>query len=129
MPCLNEASTLKGCICEAQSAIARLGLDAEVLIADNCSTDGSPEIAAGCGARVIRVAERGYGAALIGGIHAANGKYILMGDCDGSYDFAHPDLFVEALRHGASFVVGDRFAGGIEPGAMPWSHRWGKTRP
>ena len=125
MPCLNEASTLKGCICEAQSAIARLGLDAEVLIADNGSTDGSPEIAAGCGVRVIRVAERGYGAALIGGIHAANGKYILMGDCDGSYDFAHPDLFVEALRRGASFVVGDRFAGGIEPGAMPWSHRWG----
>ena len=125
MPCLNEAETLAFCIGEAQSAVGRLGLDAEVLIADNGSTDGSAEIAAGCGARVVSVSERGYGAALIGGTKAAKGKYIIMGDCDGSYDFAHPDLFVQELRKGAGLVVGDRFKGGIQPGAMPWSHRWG----
>ena len=125
MPCLNEAETLAFCIGEAQSAVGRLGLDAEVLIADNGSTDGSAEIAAGCGARVVSVSERGYGSALIGGIKAAEGKYIIMGDCDGSYDFAHPDLFVQELRKGAKLVMGDRFKGGIEPGAMPWSHKWG----
>ena len=125
MPCLNEAATLAFCINEAQNAIARLNLDAEVLIADNRSTDGSPEIAIQSGARVVTVSERGYGAALIGGIKAARGKYIIMGDCDGSYDFAHPDQFVEALRKGAKLVMGDRSKGGIEPGAMPWSHKWG----
>ena len=125
MPCLNEAETLAFCIGEAQSAIGRLHLDAEVLVADNCSTDGSADIAAGCGVRVVSVSKRGYGSALIGGIKAAEGKYIIMGDCDGSYDFAHPDLFVQELRKGAKLVMGDRFKGGIEPGAMPWSHKWG----
>ena len=125
MPCLNEAETLAFCIGEAKSAIGRLQLEAEVLIADNCSTDGSADIAAGCGVRVVSVSERGYGSTLIGGIKAAEGKYIIMGDCDGSYDFAHPDLFVQELRKGAKLVMGDRFKGGIEPGAMPWSHKWG----
>ena len=125
MPCLNEAETLAFCIGEAQSAIGRLQLDAEVLIADNCSTDGSADIATQCGARVVTVSERGYGAALIGGIKAAKGTYIIMGDCDGSYDFAHPDLFVSELRNGAKLVVGDRFLGGIEKGAMSVCHRIG----
>jgi len=125
MPCLNEAETLAFCIGEAKSAIGRLQLEAEVLIADNCSTDGSADIAAGCGVRVVSVSERGYGSALIGGIKAAEGKYIIMGDCDGSYDFAHPDLFVQELRRGAKLVMGDRFKGGIEKGAMSFSHKWG----
>lgn len=125
MPCLNEAETLAFCIGEAGSAIRRLGLDAEILVADNCSRDGSPDIARDNGARVVNVTQAGYGSAVIGGIQAAKGRYVIMGDCDGSYDFAHPDLFVDELRKGAKLVVGDRFAGGIEPGAMPWSHRWG----
>jgi len=125
MPCLNEEATLKLCIDEIKSAISRLGLDAEILVADNGSTDRSAAIAEENGARVAHVAERGYGAALIGGIREARGKYIIMGDCDGSYDFGHPEGFIQALRCGAKLVIGDRFAGGIEPGAMPWSHKWG----
>ena len=125
MPCLNEAETLEFAINEAKRAIERLKLDAEILIADNDSTDHSAEIALRNGARVTNVKLRGYGSALIGGIRAARGRYIIMGDCDGSYDFAHPDLFVEELRKGAKLVIGDRFKGGIEPGAMPWSHKWG----
>lgn len=125
MPCLNESETLKFCIDEAKSAIERLHLDAEILISDNGSDDNSEEIAYANGARVTKVTERGYGSAIIGGIHAARGKYIIMGDCDGSYDFAHPDLFVRELRNGAKLVMGDRFAGGIEKGAMPVSHRFG----
>ena len=125
MPCLNESETLEFAIKEAASAIERLKLDAEILIADNDSTDHSAEIALRNGVRVTNVKLRGYGSALIGGIRAARGRYIIMGDCDGSYDFAHPDLFVEELRKGAKLVIGDRFKGGIEPGAMPWSHKWG----
>lgn len=125
MPCLNEAASLGFCIREAKNSIQRLGLDAEVLIADNGSTDGSPEIAAQYGAQVVTVSEMGYGAALIGGIKAAKGKYIIMGDCDGSYDFGNLAPFVDALRSGAALVVGNRFRGGIEKGAMPLSHRWG----
>lgn len=125
MPCLNEAASIAFCIQEVQGAIQRLDLDAEILIADNGSADGSQDIATQHGARVIPVAEPGYGAALLGGIAAARGKYIIMGDCDGSYDFAHPDAFVDKLRRGAHLVVGNRFSGGIQPGAMPWSHRWG----
>ena len=125
MPCLNEEETIARCIDEARAAIERLGLDAEIVIADNGSTDRSAEIARANGAHVVSVKERGYGAALIGGIEAARGRYIIMGDCDGSYDLAHPDRFVEALRGGAALVMGDRFAGGIERGAMPWSHKLG----
>lgn len=125
LPCLNEEETVAQCIGEARGAIERLGLDAEIVIADNGSTDRSVALAQESGARVVHVEMRGYGAALIGGIEAAQGKYIIMGDCDGSYDLAHPDRFVEALRGGAALVMGDRFAGGIEQGAMPWSHKLG----
>jgi len=125
MPCLNESESLKFCIDEIQDAIRRLGLDAEILIADNGSTDASRSIAESLGARVVVIPEKGYGNALRGGIDAANGEYILMGDSDGSYDFAHPDSFLAALRSGADLVVGNRFLGGIEHGAMPLSHRVG----
>ena len=125
MPCLNEAKSLAFCIEEARAGIRRLSLDAEILIADNGSEDGSPDIARQCGVRVITAAEKGYGAALRAGIRAAHGRYILMGDADGSYDFSRPDLFVEALRRGDALVVGNRFRGGIAPGAMPLSHRLG----
>ena len=125
MPCLNEIHGLAFCIEEAKDCIRRLGLDAEILIADNGSTDGSPQIAEQLGAKVVYVAERGYGAALLGGIHAARGRYIIMGDADGSYDFGHLDAFVEKLREGNALVMGNRFRGGIEPGAMPFSHHIG----
>ncbi len=125
MPCLNEASSLEHCIRQAQGSIAALSLDAEILIADNGSTDDSPQIAAAMGARVVTVEVKGYGAAILGGLRAAEGKYIILGDADGSYDFGDLAPFVTALREGASLVVGNRFRGGIEPGAMPLSHRWG----
>lgn len=125
MPCLNEASSLEFCINEAKECIDRLGLDAEIVIADNGSTDGSTDIAARNGARVVAVEHKGYGSALMGGINAASGRYIIMGDSDGSYDFSRLDLFVGALRDGYSLAVGNRFAGGIEKGAMPLSHRLG----
>lgn len=125
MPCLNEAHGLAFCIAEAKDCIQRLGLDAEILIADNGSTDGSPQIAKQMGAKVVHVEQKGYGAALLGGIHAARGRYIIMGDADGSYDFGHLDAFVEKLREGNALVMGNRFWGGIEPGAMPFSHRIG----
>ncbi len=125
MPCLNEARSLPSCIAEAAGCIERLGLDAEILVADNGSSDGSPEVAEGCGARVAHVARRGYGAALMGGIREARGRYVIMGDADGSYDFAHLDPFVRELRNGADLVMGNRFEGGIEPGAMSASHRLG----
>ncbi|MBE6945654.1 MAG: glycosyltransferase family 2 protein [Ruminococcaceae bacterium] len=125
MPCLNEASSLKTCIDEAKAGIAALGLQAEILIADNGSTDNSAQIAAANGARVVAVSRKGYGAAILGGIRSAQGKYIILGDADGSYDFGNLSPFVNALRNGASLVVGNRFLGGIQPGAMPLSHRWG----
>ena len=127
MPCLNEAETLVGCVEEALEAIRAAGCDGEVLIADNGSTDGSPDIARQAGARVVMVAERGYGSALIGGIQAARGRYILMGDADGSYDFGELPKFLAKLRGGADLVMGCRFprgGGTILPGAMPWKHRW-----
>ncbi|CAM5451304.1 hypothetical protein MAUB1S_07599 [Mycolicibacterium aubagnense] len=124
MPCLNEAETLGTCILKAKSFLGRSGIKGEVLIADNGSTDGSQRIAAAFGARVVPVVEKGYGAALLGGIAAAHGRFIIMGDADDSYDFERLDLFVERLRGGADLVMGNRFRGGIEPGAMPTLHRY-----
>ena len=124
MPCLNEAETLARCIAKARHYIERSGIAGEVVIADNGSTDGSRDIATASGARVVLVAERGYGAALAGGIAAARGRFVIMGDADDSYDFSRLDAFVAALRDGAELVMGNRFAGGIAPGAMPWLHRY-----
>jgi glycosyltransferase involved in cell wall biosynthesis len=124
MPCLNEVETLAVCIAKAQSYLNRSGVNGEVLIADNGSTDGSQELARTAGARVVDVAQKGYGAALAGGIDAALGRYVIMGDADDSYDFANLDRFVEKLREGYPLVMGNRFKGGIAPGAMPWHHRY-----
>ena len=123
MPCLNEAETVAVCVRKAKSFLAQSGIDGEVLIADNGSTDGSPQIGEREGARVALVAERGYGAALLGGIKSACGRYVIMGDADGSYDFSALAPFVERLRDGADLVMGNRFKGGIAPGAMPFLHR------
>ncbi|WP_431279770.1 glycosyltransferase family 2 protein [Leifsonia poae] len=124
MPCLNEAETLAVCIDKAQAYLERSGIVGEVVIADNGSTDGSQEIAIAHGARVVDVAEKGYGAALLGGIAAANGTYVIMGDADDSYDFSNLDPFVQRLRAGDELVMGNRFLGGIEPGAMPPLHKY-----
>lgn len=124
LPCLNEAETLAVCIRKAKASIAGLGIDGEVVIADNGSTDGSQDIARAEGARVVDVPIRGYGAALTAGIAAANGEFVIMGDADDSYDLSNLGPFVEALRGGADLVMGNRFAGGIEPGAMPALHRY-----
>lgn len=124
MPCLNEAETLANCIRKALGFLAAQGVDGEVLIADNGSTDGSREIAIAEGARVVPVATRGYGAALTGGITVARGRYTIMGDADDSYDFSQLMPFLEQLRAGADLVMGNRFKGGIAPGAMPRSHRY-----
>jgi glycosyltransferase involved in cell wall biosynthesis len=127
MPCLNEADTLEVCIGKAQKAMREIGIRGEVVIADNGSTDGSISIANRLGARVVNIAERGYGAALRGGIEAAYGKYVIMGDADDSYDFLDIPKFVEKLRAGNELVMGCRLPGGggkILPGAMPQLHRW-----
>jgi glycosyltransferase involved in cell wall biosynthesis len=124
MPCLNEAETLAICVRKSLAAIAALGRPGEVLIADNGSTDGSQEIAIAEGARVIPVPVRGYGAALIAGIQAAEGKYILMADADDSYDFGHLPRFIAELETGKDLVMGNRFKGGIINGAMPPLHRY-----
>jgi hypothetical protein len=127
IPCLDEAETLGACVREAVRALAAAGVAGEVVVADNGSADGSPEIAEGAGARVVHVPERGYGNALLGGIASARGRYVLMGDADGSYDFGALGGFVARLRGGADLVMGCRLpAGGgtILPGAMPWKHRW-----
>jgi glycosyltransferase involved in cell wall biosynthesis len=123
MPCLNEAETLATCVAKARGFLARAHVAGEVLIADNGSTDGSQEIARAAGARVVEVAQKGYGAALAGGIAAARGRYVVMGDADDSYDFARLDAFLDRLRAGDQLVMGNRFTGGIAPGAMPWHHR------
>jgi glycosyltransferase involved in cell wall biosynthesis len=124
MPCLNEAETLATCIGKANAYLAGSGVRGEVLIADNGSTDGSQAIATSLGARVVPVAEKGYGAALQGGIAAAHGRYVIMGDADDSYDFGALDGFVSRLRGGADLVMGNRFRGGIESGAMPALHKY-----
>jgi len=124
MPCLNEARTLPPCIRKALSFLARSGLSGEVVIADNGSSDGSQQIARALGARVVDVSDKGYGNALIAGIKAARGRWVVMGDSDDSYDFGNLDGFVEALKGGAQLVMGNRFAGGIAEGAMPPLHRY-----
>ena len=124
MPCLNEAETLGICIEKALGFLRRSGISGEVLIADNGSSDGSQEIAARLGARVTHVPEKGYGAALIAGIAAARGRYVIMGDSDDSYDFSVLDPFIAKLRDGFDLVMGNRFKGGIAPGAMPPLHRY-----
>jgi len=124
MPCLNEAATVGACVAKARGFLQRAGIAGEVLVADNGSEDGSPAAAEAGGARVVAVAERGYGAALRAGIGAACGRYVIMGDADDSYDFSKLDAFVEKLRAGYPLVMGNRFKGGIRPGAMPRLHRY-----
>jgi glycosyltransferase involved in cell wall biosynthesis len=124
MPCLNEAETVETCVRKAISCMAEHGIDGEVVIADNGSTDGSQQLARDAGARVVHVDAKGYGNALIGGIRAARGRYVIMGDADDSYDFTALLPFVEQLRDGADLVMGNRFKGGIAPGAMPPLHRY-----
>lgn len=124
MPCLNEAETLETCIDKATDFLNRHGISGEVIIADNGSTDGSQEIAAASGARVVPVPQKGYGSALRGGITEARGQYIIMGDADDSYDFTNLSLFLEKLRQGYDLVMGNRFQGGIKPGAMPVLHKY-----
>ncbi len=124
MPCLNEAATIGACIAAARSFLARRSIVGEVVVADNGSRDGAQAIARGRGARVVEIAERGYGSALMGGIAAARGTYVIIGDSDGSYDFAALDGFLDELRRGSKLVMGNRFAGGIARGAMPALHRY-----
>ena len=124
MPCLNEAETLALCINKAKRWLKKSKLKGEILIADNGSIDGSQSIAKKLGARVLLVSEKGYGSALYFGAVAAKGDWIVMGDSDNSYDFSRLDLFVAALKKGADLVMGNRFLGGIEEGAMPWKNRY-----
>jgi glycosyltransferase involved in cell wall biosynthesis len=124
IPCLNEAETLASCIEKAHIAMRDAGIDGEVVVADNGSTDRSPEIAVAFGARLLSIPRKGYGAALMGGFSQAYGRYLVMADGDASYDFAHVPRFVGPLRNGADLVMGNRFKGGIAPGAMPFLHRY-----
>jgi glycosyltransferase involved in cell wall biosynthesis len=127
IPCLNEAETVGTCVERARRAIEQLGVAAEVIVADNGSTDGSPAIAAASGARIVPVAVPGYGSALMGGIAAARGRYVIMGDADDSYDFSEIPRFLAKLREGSELVQGCRLARGggtVLPGAMPLLHRW-----
>lgn len=127
LPCLNEAETLAACVAKAQRAFDESGMSGEVVVADNGSLDGSPQVAEQAGARVVPVAERGYGAALMGGIAAARGRFVVMGDADESYDFGEVPRFVEKLREGYDLVQGCRLPSGggrVLPGAMPFLHYW-----
>ena len=124
MPCLNEAETLERCIKKALGYLERSGVKGEVVIGDNGSTDGSQDLARLAGARVIDVVQRGYGAALLGAIEGARGRFVIMGDSDDSYDFSKLDAYVEKLRAGYDLVMGNRFKGGIKKGAMPVLHRY-----
>jgi hypothetical protein len=124
LPCLNEARTLEACIREVQACIREHALDAEIVVADNGSSDGSPAIASAAGARVVHASQRGYGAALMAGFDAARGEYLVMGDSDLSYDFREAPRLLAKLREGAGLAMGSRFLGRIEPGAMPLLHRY-----
>ena len=124
MPCLNEVETVATCVRKAHSFLKGTGIDGEVLVADNGSSDGSPELAREAGARVVAIPKKGYGSALLGGIDAACGRFVIMADADDSYDFSQLDAFVEGLRAGNTMVIGHRFRGGIRPGAMPLLHRY-----
>lgn len=124
MPCLNEARTVGRCVEKALRTLRELGISGEVIVSDNGSTDGSVELAQHAGARVVHQPLKGYGNALRKGFAEARGRFIVMGDCDDSYDFTELRPFVERLRGGADLVMGNRFAGEIKPGAMPWLHRW-----
>jgi glycosyltransferase involved in cell wall biosynthesis len=124
MPCLNEAETLPRCIEKARRSLDELGVEGEIVVADNGSIDGSDELAASMGAQVVRVEAKGYGNALMGGIAAARGRYVIMGDADDSYDFTNLGPFLEKLRQGYALVMGNRFKGGVKPGAMPALHRY-----
>jgi glycosyltransferase involved in cell wall biosynthesis len=124
MPCLNESLTLGTCINKAQTTIDRLGVRGEIIVADNGSTDGSQALAESLGARVVPIKTRGYGSALRGGIAAARGKYVIMGDSDDSYDFTQLEDFLTKLDQGNELVMGNRFMGEIKPGAMPFLHRF-----
>ncbi|HVL62317.1 MAG TPA: glycosyltransferase family 2 protein, partial [Microbacterium sp.] len=124
MPCLDEAETLAVCVDKAQGYLRRSGVVGEVIVADNGSTDGSQDIARAHGARVVDVPAKGYGSALMGGIEAARGDFVIMGDADDSYDFSRLDPFVERLRAGDELVMGNRFQGGIADGAMPPLHKY-----
>lgn len=125
MPCLNEAEGVGLCVEKALRGIAALGVSGEVVVVDNGSTDGSPEIAERAGARVVHESRRGYGSAYLRGFAEARGKYLVMGDADDTYDFLTVPDFVAPLRNdGADMVIGSRLKGKILPGAMPWSHRW-----
>ncbi len=124
IPCLNEAETLAAVIRKTLAGFQRLGINGEVIVADNGSSDGSQAIASAEGARLVPVPERGYGAALHGGISAANAEFVVMGDADDSYDLGAIDEFMTQLRAGADLVMGNRFRGRIMPSAMPWLHQW-----
>jgi glycosyltransferase involved in cell wall biosynthesis len=124
MPCLDEARTVGRCVDKALGAMEDLGVQGEVVVADNGSTDGSPQIARRHGARVVHVKRKGYGSALQKGIASARGRYVVMGDADESYDFSDLKPFLDRLRQGDDLVMGNRFQGGIRQGAMPWSHRY-----
>jgi glycosyltransferase involved in cell wall biosynthesis len=124
MPCLNKAETLRACITKAQQYLTQSGVRGEIMVADNGSADGSQEIAQKAGVRLIQVAEKGYGNALLGGIEGVHSEFIIMGDADDSYDFSNLGEFVEALEAGYDLVLGNRFKGGIRPGAMPFLHRY-----
>lgn len=124
MPCLNEAETVATCVRKARGFLERTSISGEVVVADNGSSDGSQQLATEAGARVVPIARRGYGSALLGGIEAARGRFVIMADADDSYDFSQLDGFVDALRAGNTMVIGHRFRGGIRPGAMPLLHRY-----
>jgi glycosyltransferase involved in cell wall biosynthesis len=124
MPCLNEADTIAICVRKASNFLVRSGIEGEVIVADNGSTDGSPGLALASGARVVSIADKGYGNALIGGINAAQGRFVIMADADDSYDFSDLGSLLESLRSGDMMVIGNRFRGGIRSGAMPLLHRF-----